>query len=73
MKRSKVMELIAAWGKPEILQDVYSNNYKEWADNLLYTLETELGMLPPYKRGEEPFGYNEGYIEAPSWESENET
>lgn len=72
MKRSKVLDIIAAWGKPEILQDVYSNNYQEWADNLLHTLETELGMLPPYKNEEEPFGYNEGYIKAPSWEPEKE-
>lgn len=47
MKRSQCIDLILNWAKPEILQDVYNNNYEEWADNLLYTLETEYGILPP--------------------------
>lgn len=44
MKRSEVLDIIAAWAKPEILQDVYANNYTEWADNFLHTLELELGF-----------------------------
>lgn len=53
MKRSKVIETIVNWAKPEIYEDVYSctpyreENLKIWADNLLYILETEIGMLPP--------------------------
>ena len=47
MKRSDVVEIIAAWGRPEIFMDVYGGRTEEWADNLLYTLEHELGMLPP--------------------------
>lgn len=50
MKRSQVVDIIASWAKPEILQDVYANNYHEWADNLLYTLETEANMLHCEKR-----------------------
>jgi hypothetical protein len=46
VKRSKVVEIIASWVKPEILCDVYDCNHEEWADNLLYTLETELGFCP---------------------------
>jgi len=46
MKRSKAVAIIADWGRPEVLQDMYSNNYEEWADNLLYVLEGELGILP---------------------------
>ncbi len=48
MKRSEVIKLLANWAHPTILSDVYSNNYQEWADNLLYTLETEYGMQPPF-------------------------
>jgi hypothetical protein len=47
MKRSEVVKLLANWAKPEILDDTYSKNYQEWADNLLHTLEKEVGMLPP--------------------------
>lgn len=47
MKRSDVVKLISSWAKPEILADVYSCNHEEWADNLLYTLENDVGMLPP--------------------------
>lgn len=47
IKRSRVVELIANWGKDEILNDVYCKNYEEWADNLLHVLESEVGMLPP--------------------------
>lgn len=47
MKRQDVVDLIASWAKPEIFQDVYAGNEKEWADNLLHVLETECGMLPP--------------------------
>lgn len=76
MKRSSVVELIAAWGKPEILQDVYSNNYKEWADNLLYTLETEIGIVPPkhinknYNGWQSEYSGISQYINA--WEDEDE-
>lgn len=44
MKRSQVIEIIASWGKPEIFQDIYAGNHQEWADNLLYTLENEVGF-----------------------------
>lgn len=47
MKRSTMVDIIAGWGSSQILNDMYANNYKEWADNLLYTLENELGMKPP--------------------------
>lgn len=40
-KRKQTVDIIANWAKPEILQDVYNNNYVDWADNLLYTLESE--------------------------------
>ena len=52
MKRSQVVKLISDWAKKEILDDVYSHNYEEWADNLLYTLENELGMFPPINNKE---------------------
>lgn len=47
MKREQVVSIIEAWVKPEIFNDVYNGNVNEWADNLLYVLETECGMLPP--------------------------
>lgn len=47
MARNKVIDCIVDWLKPEIYDDVYSCNTKEWADNLLYTLETEYGVLIP--------------------------
>jgi len=47
MKRSEVVQIIADWGKPEIFMDVYAGNTLEWADNLLFTLESEIGMYPP--------------------------
>lgn len=47
MKRSDVVSLIANWAKPEIFQDVYNGNVEEWADNLLYTLEHEVGIIKP--------------------------
>ena len=52
MKRSEVLDIIAAWAKPEILQDVYANNYTEWADNFLHTLESELGFMRVEMYGE---------------------
>ena len=47
MKRSDVVKLIENWLQPEILVDVYNFNKKEWADNLLHTLETEFKLQPP--------------------------
>jgi uncharacterized protein (DUF433 family) len=47
MKRSEVVKLIANWAKPEILNDVYSHDYQEWADNLLHTLTEEYGLFGP--------------------------
>jgi hypothetical protein len=47
MKRSYAVAVLAGWAKPEILVDIYSNNYEEWADHLLHTLEKDLGMSPP--------------------------
>lgn len=64
MKRDKVVELIAAWGKPEILYDVYNNNYEHWADNLLYVLEAEIGMRPPH-RAVGPFEANNTWEPTP--------
>lgn len=52
MKRSQVVDIIASWAKPEILQDVYANNYQEWADNFLHTLESELGFMRVEMYGE---------------------
>lgn len=52
MKRSHVLDIIASWAKPEILQDVYANNYQEWADNFLHTLESELGFMRVEMYGE---------------------
>lgn len=56
MKRSKVVEIIAGWGDDSIRNDVYCCDLRtpelkkkqllEWADNLLYTLETELRFCP---------------------------
>ena len=71
MKRSKVVEIIAAWGKEDILQDVYYKNYEEWADNLLYVLEDEIGMLPPtrYFGGEPPLTL-EMPVKSNTWEQE---
>jgi len=70
MKRSQVIYLIANWAKPEILHDIYSSNYTEWAENLLYTLENEIGMLPPST----PTLTINGTIirEINKWEDENE-
>lgn len=68
MKRSTVVDIIASWAKPEILQDIYSNNTQEWADNLLYTLETEIGMLPPYN----PQHLDHGSIQDCEWTPEEE-
>lgn len=41
------------------------------ADEIIVFLE-KIGMMPPYKEGTEPFGSNEGYIEYPQWEAEEE-
>lgn len=68
MKRSKAVEIIASWAKPEILQDVYSNNFEEWADNLLYTLETDLKMKGPSVLGYCKFDYQAIH----GWDEENE-
>lgn len=38
--------------------------------DLILGLLEDYGILPPYKDGEEPFGWNEGYIEYPKWEEE---
>ncbi len=69
MKRSEVVKLLANWAHPTILDDVYSNNYQEWADNLLYTLETEYGMSPPkYK---DPGHFPGDEFEVSGWEDED--
>lgn len=41
------------------------------ADEIIGFLE-KIGMMSPYKEGTEPFGHNEGYIEHPGWEAEEE-
>lgn len=41
------------------------------ADEIIGFLE-KIGMMPPYKEGTEPFGPNEGNIEYPEWEAEEE-
>lgn len=45
MIRQDIIDLIADWAKPEILSDMYANNYREWADNLLYALEIEYNVI----------------------------
>ena len=72
MKRSEVVELIASWAKEEILDHVYYRNYEEWADNLLYTLEHEIGMLPPtrYYEGDYPPLTLEMPFKSNTWEPE---
>jgi Mor family transcriptional regulator len=67
MKRSLLVDIIAGWASPEILHDVYSNNYKEWADNFLHTLENELG----FKRVEVlRDDYTSAYLEEVPYEPE---
>jgi len=67
MKRSQLIDIIAGWASPEILHDVYSNNYKEWADNFLHTLENELG----FKRVvDKDYGYDGSQIEEVPYEPE---
>jgi hypothetical protein len=62
MKRSDIVNIIADWGKPEILDDVYCKNYQEWSDNLLFTLETEYGLkLVDCDGNEEPYEPEEGW------------
>jgi len=67
MKRSdairEIKSIIATCGPTQPTIDT--------AKQVLDRLE-KLGMMPPYKDGEEPFGHNEGYIVAPRWESEDE-
>jgi hypothetical protein len=72
MKRSSVVDIIASWAEPEILQDVYANNTKEWADNLLDVLENEIGILPP-KNPKLTMSQVYSKIDLHSWEPENET
>lgn len=74
MKRSKVIEILSSWGKPEILQDIYHNNYTEWADNLLYTLENEFNLKiigdDGYEIPYEPEGGWDKYFESQALKDE---
>ena len=72
MKRSKVVQLIAAWGSEGILEDVYYKNYEEWADNLLHVLEDEIGMLPPAIEVKDPghFKGDQFTYQVNEWEQE---
>lgn len=66
MKRSEAIKILASWAKPEILSDVYSNNYEEWAENLLYTLEDDLEMLPPFN-----FDKSSPHTDVYDWDDES--
>jgi hypothetical protein len=67
MKRSEAKKLFL-----EFYEQQTSQNMRFTGDDFLYLAEYIIGMLPPYKPGEEPFGDNEGYISPPYWESEEE-
>jgi hypothetical protein len=51
---------------------VYANNTKEWADNLLDVLESEIGILPP-KNPKLTMSQVYSKIDLHSWEPEDET
>lgn len=47
MKRSDVVKIIEGWFQPETRSDIYNDQCDIIADQLLYVLENECGMLPP--------------------------
>lgn len=61
MKRSEVLKCIN-----RIIEE-HNEFDTNTADVLILDYIESIGMLPPYISGEEPFGFNEGYIYPPCW------
>lgn len=68
MKRSKMVKYMGD-ALSQFLPNTDIKKLNLIADCLLTEAE-KYGMLPPYENNEDPWGWNEGFIDPPQWDEE---